>query len=208
MRWAVEAWRYNETAPLRPAWCPLGGGGGGDGACALLLPRGGGRVVLDNVRHNSLTHVHTNVSQGLFLRVVAQTADGASSSTFTPLGDRGLAGATGLVASARVLLHVHANRSVTMESDAVVPHAWLRLRPAKSAARSPPSPRGGYEAEGRFSRNSLLLLPRQPVTVDLLPLPGRDDAAMTITASEMQERLTVDCFNRVGGCSVTNRVAL
>ena len=186
--WQLEVWRYNETTPLRPAWCPLTDG------CALTLAPGSGRTVLDNLPHNSLTHVHTNASQGVFLRVVAWTADGDVSSTFTPLGSRGLAGAEGLAADARVTLTVHANRSVTMLSDRVVPHAWLRLRPPAA-----PLPGAATSAE-RFSQNALLLLPHQPITVDLLPLPG--DEMLTITTHEMQQRLTVDCFNRLGGCNV------
>ena len=191
-RWELEVWRYNETTPMRAAWCPLHPGG-----CALTLPPGSGRTVLDSVRHNSLTHMHTNVSQGLFLRVVARTADGDVSSTFTPLGGRGLAGAEGLAADARVTLTVHANRSVTMLSDAVVPHAWLRLRPPAA-----PLPGGATTSVGRFSKNALLLLPNQATTVDLLPLPGSELTTATITVHEMQQRLTVDCFNRLGGCSV------
>eukprot|EP01050_Picozoa_sp_SAG11_P005490 SAG11_NODE_389_length_9870_cov_7.646812_4_plen_813_part_00 len=191
VRWHLEVWRYNDTKPLRPAWCPLP-----SDSCDLTLTPGSGRAVLDNVRHSLLTHVHTNVSQQLFLRVVARSTDNEVSTTFTPLGTRGLAGAEGLVASARVTLTVHPNCSVTMLSDAVVPHAWLRLRPSTTTLNA-------ITAQGRFSENALLLLPHQPTTVDFLPLPGSGVRTAAITVIEMQQRLTVDCFNRLGGCSET-----
>ena len=179
--WRLEVWRYNESQPLKVLPMP-----------SVDLVPGSGVVVLQAVRHNSLTHVHTNVSQALFLRAVATASDGHVASTFTPLGSRGLAGAKGLVTTARVALTVHANLSVTLLSDAVVPHAIIRLRPPPTRMKD------GAQAEGRFSQNALLLLPDQPITLAFLPLP--EGPAPTITAAELKARLTVDCFNRLGGC--------
>jgi hypothetical protein len=186
--WRLEVWRYNETKPMKTSEMP-----------SVTLAAGSGKVVLDAVFHSSLTHdVHVSSSAALFLRAVATASDGSVSSTFTPLGKNGLAGAQGfLVASASVTLTVHANLSVTLLADAVVPHAFLRLRPpVKNAAQMKDGAQP--QAEGRFSRNALLLLPNEPVMLDFLPLSG--NPASTLSVAEMRARLTVDCFNRVGGC--------
>ena len=184
--WRLELWRYNESKPMRTL--PMS---------SFTVARGSGKVALEPVRHSSVTHVHTNVSRGLFLRAIATASDGQVSYTFTPLGGRGLAGAEGLVHSASVALTVHPNRSVTLLADAVVPHAFLRLRPHSVSSREISA------HSGRFSRNSLLLLPNQPITLDWIP--GAGNAAPTVTVAQLEARLTVDCLNRVGGCEKVMR---
>lgn len=189
---------------MKHAWCPKA-------SCQVtVLAPSSGKTLLSASIASLLAAVPGNACADEKQCVIVAEARGKDaaggalrSTTLIPLGAGGLRDAP-LSSTAAVSVTVHANRSVTLVSDALIPYATLRLKPAKAAApgadaNATKSVFGG-EGVGRFSDNAVLLLaPKQPVSVQLLGLLG-DEEGPSITASELRERLAVDCLNCVGGC--------
>lgn len=201
--WSIDIWNWGGKQ-IKRGWCPQ------DSGCRVHLPPSSGSALFAMPVQQLLKMIPgINSLCGELAQCVVvasasgQDAGGSSfrSSAFVPLGSGTLRDAP-LSTSAVVNVTVNsADRSVTMVSDALVPYAFLRLKPPPAVIvgrlGATDKKTVGGDGVGRFSGNAMLLLPQEPVTVQLLGLNGE---AATISPEELRLRLTVDCPNRVGGC--------
>eukprot|EP01043_Picozoa_sp_COSAG02_P047703 COSAG02_NODE_4600_length_5178_cov_2.282536_2_plen_263_part_00 len=195
--WSVDIWHWAAKTPIKRAWCPQSSG------CQLPVSSSSGSTLFAMPVQQLLELIPGDlcVNKANCVAVASASARNAAGSTlrsnaFVPLGSGTLRDAP-LSAAAVVNATVHSNLSVTVVSDALIPYAFLRLKPAPAVAADVTQKTIGGSGLGRFSDNAFLLVPQEPVTVQLLGL--RDDLP-TITPEELRLRLTVDCPNRVGGC--------
>lgn len=234
--WGVDVVAFADGAILRSAWCPLVRHDlqrSSDTPCTLTIPKDKGTFVYSNDLHATMRSANAQCATpfGCFLRVRA-TATGGTSQTHTShteLFPDGLRAAP-LSPSANVHATVHANGSITLEADAVVPYAFLRLNRSMIAhagsgfshshshlrARVPASRQVGSNdgqthngvGAGRFSDNALFLLPHEPVTIDYVPVAhAQGSSASPLPVATMVNALALDCPNRVDGCLTAVHVA-
>jgi hypothetical protein len=198
--WSLSVWRWADGTAVKRNWCPIGIN------CTVgALPAASGKPLLSVDVAGLLKSTGAACEDETQCFIVAEAdgedAAGAAlhSEAFLPLGAGGLRDVP-LSATAEVNVTVHADRSVTLVSNAVVPHAFLRLKPVGYGEHDD----AGDDAAvvGRFSQNALLLLPGEPQIVRYLSVSGSGGGPHPMTAEELQRRLTVDCLNRLGGCVV------
>ena len=196
--WSIDVWTWSGKQ-IKRGWCPQ------DSGCRVLLPSSSGAALFSIPVQQLLKMIPGSLCKESAKCVVVASASGQDaggssfrSSAFVPLGSGTLRDAP-LSTSAVVNVTVNsADRSVTVVSDALVPYAFLRLKPPVAVALGTTDKKTVWgDGVGRFSDNAMLLLPQEPVQVQLLGLLGE---AATISPEDLRLRLTVDCPNRVGGC--------
>ena len=195
-RWSLSVWRWADGKAVKRDWCPVG-----DNCTVGALAASSGKALLSVDVASLLKPTAAACEDETQCFIVAEAegedATGAAlhSAALIPLGAGGLRDAP-LSATAAVNVTVHADSSVTLVSDAVVPHAFLRLKPAGYGEHDA----GGDDVVGRFSENALLLLPHEPRTVRFVSVSGSDEPPL-IAVEELRRRLAIDCLNRLGGCT-------
>ena len=198
--WSLSVWRWADGKAVKRNWCPVGIN------CTVgALPASSGKSLLTVDVAGLLKSTGEAACADETQCFIVAEADGKDaagaalhSAAFLPLGAGGLRDAA-LSATAEINVTVRPDSSVTLVSDAVVPHAFLRLKPVGYGQHyDDAGVDHGAIMVGRFSENSLLLLPGEPQTVQFLSVPGSGP----MTAEDLRRRLTVDCLNRLGGCVV------
>ena len=202
--WSLSVWRWADGKAVKRNWCPVGinctvGG----------LPASSGKPLLSVDVAGLLKSTGEAACEDKTQCFIVAEADGKDaagaalhSAAFLPLGAGGLRDAP-LSATAEINVTVHPDSSVSLVSNAVVPHAFLRLKPLGYGQHyDDEGVDRGVTMVGRFSENALLLLPGEPQTVRYLSASSSGGGPPPMTADELRRRLTVDCLNRLGGCVV------